>query len=140
MIRDIIMSLNELAQTYFSWDYDKLGKKRNEEELFRPEDVFYSFRREVGHLRKNQHFIHSIENALNISGNDIMNHCRVLLPKLKEDDYKMLVLFFSGFSVKSISFLFNMSEPAVRMRKTRYKQMIEALPNEDRALFAGKLG
>ena len=58
----------------------------------------------------------------------------------KELDFSILTLLFSGFSIKSISYLLRMSEASLRMRKTRFKQQFELMTEPERSLFMEKLG
>ena len=58
---------------------------------------------------------------------------------LKEQDIQLLALLFSGFSIKSISFLTDMSEASIRTRKTRYKQLFRSLNSSDGEWFEKRL-
>ena len=69
-----------------------------------------------------------------------MARARQLLSSEKELDFSILTLLFSGFSIKSISYLLRMSEASLRMRKTRFKQQFELMTEPERSLFMEKLG
>ena len=88
-----------------------------------------AFHRQVGEIRKDKNFIRSLESSLNLTYDGLMDRIRKEFPKCDEEDFAILTLFFSGFSAKSIGFFLRMSDPAVRMRKTRFKQAFEKLPD-----------
>lgn len=81
-----------------------------------------------------------MERSLNLVDNQLMMKARQFLPNSKELDFTILVLLFSGFSIKSISYLLRMSEPSLRMRKSRFKHQFENLSEPERSLFLEKLG
>ena len=104
------------------------------------DDIISLFRRQLGELRDEHAFIESLEHSLNIKEGGLMKRARQLLNQEKELDFSILTLLFSGFSIKSMSYLLRMSEASLRMRKTRYKQRFESLPEQERTLFLAKLG
>ena len=95
---------------------------------------------QLGELRRDQSFIPALEQSLNYTDDGIMDKARQLFKKDNELDYSFLTLLFSGFSIKSISYLLRMSEASLRMRKTRIKQQIETLQEPYRSRFLDKLG
>lgn len=140
LIADKIRSLQQLSESYFSWD-DVAIKKREEKKgkLFKDEAIA-SFRMQLSELRNDHTFIASLEQSLNLTDDGIMEKARQCLKNEKELDYSVLTLLFSGFSIKSISYLLRMSEASLRMRKTRFKQQFESLPEPARGIFLKKLG
>lgn len=103
------------------------------------EDVIVSFRKQLGELRGDQSIISALEQSLDVSENDLMKKARSVLKNEKELDYTVLTMLFSGFSIKSISYLLRMSESSLRMRKTRFKQQFETLSEPFRSLFLNKI-
>ena len=94
-----------------------------------PNEMLTAFHRQVGEIRKDKRFIRTLESHLNLSHDGLMDRLRKDFPSWDEEDFTILTLFFSGFSAKSIGFFLRMSDPAVRMRKTRFKQAFEKLPD-----------
>jgi len=140
LIADKIKSLQRLSESYFSWDENAIVKRENKEGKQSKEDIITSFRTQLGELRNDHSFIAALEQSLNLSDNGIMEKARQLLSNEKELDFSVLTLLFSGFSIKSISYLLRMSEASLRMRKTRFKQQFESMPEPERSLFLAKLG
>ena len=140
LISDKVNTLQSLADSYFSWDERTLSKREKREGKMMPDEIISSFRKQLNELRDDRSFVKALEQSLNLSESNIMRRVRDALPGAKELDYSILTLLFSGFSIKSISYLLNMSEPSLRMRKSRYKQQFDALPEPDRSTFLKKLG
>lgn len=140
MMDNRIIVMQHLAETYFQWSDEMVSKREKKEGRILIEDAIAQFRGQIQQLRNDKQFIKEIENALNDSHDDIMKHLRANNTQLgdhtlKETDYNLLVLLFSGFSVKSISFLMNMSEQSIRTRKTRYKKWFQEKDDADSKLF-----
>lgn len=140
MMENRIIVMQHLADTYFQWSDEMVSKREKKEGRILIEDAIAQFRGQIQQLRNDKQFIKEIENALNDSHDDIMKHLRANNTQLgdhtlKETDYNLLVLLFSGFSVKSISFLMNMSEQSIRTRKTRYKKWFQEKDDADSKLF-----
>ena len=104
------------------------------------DDVIRLFRSQLGELRKDKSFVEVLEQSLNLTEDGLMQKARKLLKREKELDFTILTLLFSGFSIKSISYLLKMSESSLRMRKTRYKQHFEQIPASQGDIFIAKLG
>lgn len=140
LVADKIRSLQQLSESYFAWD-DVAIKKREEKKgkLFKDE-VIDSFRMQLSELRNDHAFIASLEQSLNLTNDGIMEKARLYLKNEKELDFSVLTLLFSGFSIKSISYLLRMSEASLRMRKTRFKQQFEIMSDPLRSCFLEKLG
>lgn len=139
-ISDKVKSLQQLSESYFSWDESAIKKREKNYGKLMKEEVIYSFRKQLGELRGDQSLIPALEQSLNLSEDGLMEKARLLLKNDKELDYSILILLFSGFSIKSISYLFRMSEASLRMRKTRFKQQFESLSEPARGVFLKKLG
>ena len=103
------------------------------------DEIISSFRKQLNELREDQSFISTLEQSLNLKEEGVMEKVRERLPNEKELDFSILTLLFSGFSIKSISFLLRMSEASLRMRKTRYKQQFKNMPEPFRSQFLENL-
>ena len=121
-VGDKIESLQSLSRAYFSWDDREVRHWDTKKGMDTREEVIARFRRQLGALRASPDFIATLEESLNVREDGIMREARNLMGNQKDREYSLMVLLLSGFSVKSVSFLLQMSEPAVRMQKTRFKQ------------------
>ena len=140
LIADKIKSLQRLSESYFSWDENAIVKREHKEGKQSKDEIISSFRTQLGDLRNDHSFITALEQSLDLANNGIMEKARRHLKNEKEIDFSVLTLLFSGFSIKSISYLLRMSEASLRMRKTRFKQQFEIMPEPLRSLFLDKIG
>ena len=140
LISDKISSLQKISESYFSWEDASVKRREEKSGRLMKDEMISAFRRQLGELRNGHSLIPALEQSLNITDNGIMKKARLLLKKEKELDIAVLVLLFSGFSIKSISYLLRMSEASLRMRKSRYKHLFESLPEPDRSVFLNNLG
>lgn len=140
LIADKITELQRLSEAYFSWEDGPLGKREKRDGRQTREEIISSFRAQLNELRSDHSFVETLEKSLNLSDDNLMKEVRQSLVGAKELDFTILALLFSGFSIKSISYLLRMSEASLRMRKTRYKQQFDALPLPNRMRFIEKLG
>ena len=139
-IIDKVNSLHHLSESYFSWDDDAVVKRESKMGKLSKDEIITSFRTQLNELRNDHSIIATIEQSLNLTENGIMEKARLYLGDEKELTFSILTLLFSGFSIKSISFLLRMSEASLRMRKTRFKRQFELLPDSVRSLFLRKMG
>jgi len=139
LISDKVQSLQSLSESYFAWDDDAIKRKEKREGKMMKDDVIHAFRNQLSELRKNQSFIQALEDMLDMTEHGIMKKARSLLDTENELDFIILTLLFSGFSIKSISYLLRMSEASLRMRKTRYKHRFEKFQEPERGLLLRKL-
>ena len=138
-ITDKVNALQRLSESYFSWEDAAVKKRESQQGILTRDDIIRQFRMQLGELRRDQSFIPALEQSLNYTDDGIMDQARQLFKKEKELDYSVMTLLFSGFSIKSISYLLRMSEPALRMRKSRFKQQATAMQEPYRSLFLNKL-
>ncbi len=138
-IADKINNLKGLSESYFSWEDASVRKREERKGKQTRDEIITTFRTQLNDLRNDKSFISTLEQSLNLTNNGIMDRIRKCFPSERELDFSILTLLFSGFSIKSISFLLRMSEPSLRMRKTRYKQLFESLPEPDRSVFLNNL-
>ena len=139
-VSDKIRLLQNIAETYFNWEEESIRKREKRFGKMTPNEMLISFQRQLGELRKDKGFIQTLESSLNLSDNGVMDRLRLDFPKWDDEDFTLLTLFFSGFSAKSIGFFLRMSDPAVRMRKTRFKQAFEQLPDGHGKEYLVRLG
>ena len=127
--KDKIKSLNSLANAYFSWDSETIRRKEKQIGNHTKEELVDLFQKQLEGFRKNDGFYSSLEDSLNISYDNIMVRAREELKTVRNVDFDLVILFFSGFSAKSVCFLKDMTEASVRMRKTRLKHYFSELPS-----------
>lgn len=135
MVQDKIKSMNQLTDMYFSWTEEALQQREVISGRSTKDEIISSFRHELKALRSDTHFLQSIEEALNQSQEQIMQRLRndfsglePSVPKFKEADFHFVMLFFAGFSNKSVGFFMDMTDEAVRSKKKRCKQFFLSLP------------
>lgn len=140
LVSDKVNSLQRLSEAYFSWDDKMIKRKEEKDGKMLPDDIISMFRKQLNELRSDRSFITALERSLDLNEDGLMSKAHAVLGKEKDLDNSVLVLLFSGFSIKSISYLLRMSEPSLRMRKTRYKQQFECLPEPEQSVLLKKLG
>lgn len=140
LIIDKVNLLKQLSESYFSWEDDAIVKRESKMGKLSKDEIITSFRAQLGKLRNDHSIIATLEQSLNLTDNGIMEKARQYLRNETELSFSVLTLLFSGFSIRSISFLLRMSEASLRMRKTRFKQRFQTLPDPDRSHFIEKLG
>ena len=139
LIYDKVSSLQLISESYFSWDDSSVKRREEKTGRLMKDEMISAFRKQLGELRNERSLIPALEQSLNMTDDGIMKRVRMRLKKEKELDFSVLILLFSGFSIKSISYLLRMSEASLRMRKSRYKHFFESLPSPDRELFLSKI-
>ena len=140
LVADKIKSLQGLSESYFSWEDASVRKREERMGKQTRDEIITTFRTQLNDLRNDKSFISTLEQSLNLTEDGLMKKVRECLPEEKELDFSILTLLFSGFSIKSISFLLRMSEPALRMRKSRYKKIFEEFTEPECSRFLEKLG
>lgn len=137
LVQEKIHSMSQLTEAYFSWTDEAIHQRESKEGRIGKDEILNQFRHELMNLRSDKHFLNSIEDTLNQTQDGIMRRLRSDfsginpdLPKLKETDFQILLLFLAGFSNKSVSFFMDLSDEAVRSRKKRYKQLFMSIPGD----------
>ena len=126
VIMDKVQFLHQLSDSYFSWTDDAVKKREKEKGVQTKDEIISRFRQQLGEMRSDRSFVKSLEDAVNASNDNLINHLRTeYKDKLKELDFNILTMMYSGLSIKSIAFYFRMTEPSIRTRKTRYKHLFE---------------
>lgn len=140
LVSEKIKELQMLSESYFAWEDFSVKKREMKQGKLTKEEIISSFQGQLSELRNDKSIIATIEHSLDVTENGIMKRLRQYIPNEKELDFSVLTLMFSGFSIKSISFLLRMSEASLRMRKTRYKHRFDSFPEPDRTVFLEKIG
>lgn len=141
ILQDRIQFMQNLSESYFSWTDDEVRKREKKKGIESREELISLFKRQLGALRSDPALLESIENVVNVSNDNVMNQLRSICgKKMKEADYILLALLFSGLSTKSIAFLLRQSETSIRTRKSRYKQYFETLEEPYASRFIQLLG
>ena len=143
LVQDKIRLMQKLTDSYFSWTDEALYVRERTHGKAMKEDVISEFRSTLRTLRNDEQFLPSLEKTLDISNGNVMARLREAFSgssehKMKDMDFKLLTLFFAGFTPKSISFIMDMTEESVRTRKSRYKKLFLSL-GEDYSDFAERL-
>lgn len=131
LLQDKIKTMQALSATYFNWSDDAFAKQEEHQGAFTKDEILSSFRKHLRKLRSDENFLISLERAMDMSSQNLIHRLRnqfsgpAMGNKLKEPDIQYLVLFFAGFSSKSISFLMDSTEDAVRARKSRYRKFFK---------------
>lgn len=118
-------------------DKDPLKQKQGEMERFlKALELF----------RKDDTMFEMLETSVNRWRGDIMQKLRkactrelMQKPQFEEEDFRILMLLYSGIPATTIAFLMEMSHSAIRTRKTRYKERLQQpdIPNGE--FFAQEL-
>jgi len=140
VISDRIQFMRQLSESYFSWTDEEVRKREKEKGISSKDEIITRFRHQLGDLRSDKQLLTSLESAVDLSQDGIMEKVRAVSGgKLKESDYIVLTLLLSGLSIKSSAFLLRMSEPALRTRKSRYRQFFAASNHPDAPLILERL-
>jgi len=126
VIMDKVQFLHQLSDSYFSWTDDAVKKREKEKGVQTKDEIISRFRQQLGEMRSDRSFVKSLEDAVNASTDNLIQNLRTeYKDNLKELDFNILTMMYSGLSIKSIAFYFRMTEPSIRTRKTRYKHLFE---------------
>lgn len=140
VIIDKVQFLQQLSESYFSWTDEEVKKREKRKGIQTKDELISVFRQQLGEIRSNRQLIVSLEEAVNSSNNNLIQRLRTEYnDKLKEQDFAILTLLYSGLSIKSIAFYLRTTEPALRTRKTRYKHLFEENPTPSSEEFIQRL-
>jgi tetratricopeptide (TPR) repeat protein len=138
LVHDKVKYLKSLSDLYFRFE----NKVANREYSTR-EEVIESFRRDLRAFRNNKEYLVALETKLNMQKDNMIAKMRegfaVKKNKgelLREEDWTILIMVFSGFSVKTISFFTGLPVSTIGMRKTRYTEKIAGLDIPEAAVYA----
>ena len=128
LLQDRINKIQQLSGKYFYWTDEAMSLRQVQQVSAMTKEVIDEFRKELCDLHDDPYFFSTVETALDVSQNHLMKRLRSTIRgtsdiQFNEDDFRMLSLFFASFSSKSISFILDMKDDAVRKRKSRYKKL-----------------
>ncbi len=146
VIGDQIIALGKLASSYFKMEDEKLEEKELNKKDKKVEDIVIEYRSELRKLRNEDKWFEDLVKAINISENglvdrfyaDFMDNVTTGL-SMDRQDLKIVPMMFAGFPIKIICFVTGLSESAVRMRKTRYKEKFYRLGNANTEEYVSRL-
>jgi len=132
LVKDKVAHMKDISELFFSWSDDALLLREERHGRLSKDNLVSLFRKELRALRDDKRLFTFLEDALNLSQNNVMVRLRSLFSPdsqrpLKELDFEIIMLFFAKVSPKSISFILDLSEESVRTRKYRYKKMFLTL-------------
>lgn len=140
VIIDKVQFLQQLSESYFSWTDEEVKKREKRKGIQTKDELISVFRQQLGEILSNRQLIVSLEEAVNSSNDNLIQRLRTEYnDKLKEQDFAILTLLYSGLSIKSIAFYLRTTEPALRTRKTRYKHLFEENPTPSSEEFIQRL-
>lgn len=100
----------------------------------------------LDNFRRDESLFEMMENSVNKWRDNIMIKIRKACskdsmerPQFSEDDFRVLMLFYSGIPDRTVAFLMDMSCSAIRTRKTRYKSRLMQSDVRDGAFFVKEL-
>lgn len=125
LLQDRINRIQKVSGTFFRWTDEAILLREEQYGKVMKEDLISEFRKELRGFQEDPSLIKEIEMALDQSRGNIMRSLRQKASQLglNDFDFKLITLFFANFSSKSISFLLDMTDDAVRKRKSRYKKL-----------------
>ena len=136
LVQDRINTMSQLASTYLSWSDEAVSLREAQHGKIFKEDIISEFRKELRRLRDDEHFIPSIEDALNQSYDGIISRIRQDCMgvsngsiRVNDKDIQLMVLFIARFSNSSVAFLLDMTDDAVRTRKKNLRKVLLSLEN-----------
>ena len=137
LVQDKIKTMSQLANAYLSWSDEAVNLREAQQGKTFKEDIISDFRKELRCMRDDEHFIPTIESALNHSYNGIITRIRQDCKgirngsiRVNDKDFQLLVLFFAGFSNSNVAFILDMTDDAVRTRKKNLRKVLLSLENE----------
>ena len=140
MIQDKVRNMLTLSEIYFRFD-----KKHARKKYATREEVIDSFKKDLKEFRSNTDYLVALENTLNVQKSNMMYKLRQGFAakenkgeRLMEEDWTILIMILSGFSVKAISFFVGLPEATVGMRKNRYAEKIANLDIPEAKDFASE--
>lgn len=129
VILDKIQFLQHLSDSYFSWTDEEVRKREKYNGALTKDEIISLFRKQLGQMRADNSLILSLEQSVNATNGNIVTRLRQEYKEsLKEQDFIILTLLYSGLSIKSIAYYLRMSEPSLRTRKSRYKTLFQEHP------------
>jgi len=150
-ILDQILLIKRWADAYYGVNAPKTADKRDPGHIFdedyvpvevKKEEIIKQFCHSLEDLRSNDTLFRHLEENVNLWKDNLMVRAREICHEpgkkkqtMDESDFKTMMLMFAEVPDKSIAYLMNLSNGAVRMRRLRYKEFFGKLPEADAADF-----
>ena len=128
LLQDKVNRIQQLSGAFFKWTDEALLLREKRYGKVMKDELISDFRKELRSFRDDPKLFKEIEIALDQAQGHIMQSFRYAVSQtpdiiLNERDFALITLFFARFSSKSISFLMDMTDEAVRKRKSRYRKL-----------------
>lgn len=129
-----------LVGALFSEKIDHFDKMS--ESYFRMEDskqkeaLFKQIKQLAATIRNDEELFRSLEKDLDRYCNGIVSKLRVQVPRIKGDNYRIITLFFAGFSYETVQFILNkVSVESLKTARSRFRKDIKNAGAPDTELF-----
>lgn len=120
-----INRLDQLCESYFKSEDEK------EQSL-----VFKQIKGIAAKIRKDEGLFIALEKDLNRYCNDIMTKLRHQVPRIKGENYRMIMLFFAGFSYETVLFILNKNSiDSLKTARSRFRKEITDAQAPDSDFF-----
>lgn len=120
-----INRLDQLCESYFKSEDEK------EQSL-----VFKQIKGIAAKIRKDEGLFIALEKDLNRYSNDIMTKLRHQVPRIKGENYRMIMLFFAGFSYETVLFILNKNSiNSLKTARSRFRKEITDAQAPDSDFF-----
>ena len=131
--RDKLRILKTLSNSYLFWETDNFKKERRKGEFATEGEILEKFRAQLHELRKDREMLVKLEEETDACNDHLISQLRDessnLAEKgkrLDETDFRLLVLFLSGFDNHHVAFLSGLDYDLVRKRKSRLSAKLKS--------------
>lgn len=117
--------------------FDKLSESYfRMEDGRQKEDLFKEIKHLASTIRNDVALFHSLEKDLDRYCNGVMSKLRTQVPRIKGDNYRIITLFFAGFSYETVQFILNkVSVESLKTARSRFRKEIKNAGAPDMDLF-----
>lgn len=148
-LNERIRSMRSIADKYFEYNNKGLEWFKEKKGVATKEELLSLFKKDLEHLRSDHSFIDTLEVTYEVATGGRFSRLRNTVsefekkehkrtPLLKKEDYDILICYFCGFPVKTISFLSAIPDYVISERLYRYRAKLSFLPEEDYKEFFQK--
>ena len=149
LLEGTISEMRNLADKYFLYSNKSLDWFKEKKGVATKEELLTTFRKDLESLRADRSFLNTLEIHYNLEKNNLFARLRESVtdydrarakntPLLSSVDYDILLLYFSGFTIKTISYLTGVNDYVISERIYRYKDKLSFLPSKEYRLFFSK--
>ena len=131
--RDKLRNLKALSNSYFFWETDNFKKERRRGEFATEGEILEKFRAQLHELRKDREMLVKLEEETDACNDHLISQLRDEFSnlaekgkRLDETDFRLLVLFLSGFDNHHVAFLSGLDYDLVRKRKSRLSAKLKS--------------